>query len=62
MPKQRGGMALWLACQTCNWWIACQVWDEDLLLHWARNLTIIAHYWLIQATDSSLVQNCSQLN
>jgi len=60
-----GGVGKWVARQTRNRWIPVSRDFEPnqklLLFPWARNFTLIAWYWLVRGTDSSVIyisKNC----
>ena len=57
--KHLEGVAQWVARLTHDRWIpvSCEFehHQRPLLFHWARNLTLIASYWLVPGTDLSMI-------
>ena len=55
----RNGVAQWVACLTRTRWMPVsrefEPQQRSPLFPWARNFTLIAKYWLVPGTDSSVI-------
>jgi len=56
LNKMRGSMAQRVALLSQNWSVMSFKSHQRLLLYpWAKNFTLIAKYWLVPGTDSSVI-------